>query len=192
MDDNNNINQSAEPNVNQPKMFTQAEKDKEIAMIINREREKVSDYDDIKTKVETLEAEKKERSLADASDLEKANIQIEELTRTNVSLTGQVSEFAKHKTRNLVLGDAKYNALPRVYKDSVLLSDSTEDVQQSAEKILSEYQADTGKKIESTFGIPPKQDTTISTPDTVIKNPEGLASALKDRVQSIIKNSGRG
>ena len=62
------------------------------------------------------------------------------------------------------------------------MNDDVEVVQQSAEKILEEFNNDMGKKVSKTFGIPnaTKDETVI--PITEIGSPEDIKALLRNKI----------
>jgi hypothetical protein len=54
------------------KQFSQSEHDKAVKEAVAKEQEKYKDFDTMKTTLESLLTEKKERELSEMSDLEKA------------------------------------------------------------------------------------------------------------------------
>ena len=183
MDENNNT-QNVETK-EEPRTFTQAEKDREIATLINREREKFKDYDEIKKNYESLIQEKKEREMSEKTEVEKLQAQLAEVNNQLVTARGEISEFSKQKVKITVLDNEKYRKLPRAYKNMVEASEDMETVQASAEKILEEYNQDMGGKISNTFGIPKKTETNIATPkteNTVVRSANDIATALREKI----------
>jgi len=173
----------------QPRMFTQAEKDRELAMLINKEREKYSDYDTIKSDYEKLMNERKEKEMAEKTEVERLQAQLDEVNSQLVNANGQISDFNKQRVKMTVLDDEKYRKLPRAYKNMVDSSDDMETVQQSAEKALEEFNKDMGGKIGATFGIPKTINTEIATETnkpTVIKDASDIAATLRNKIQSAI------
>jgi len=183
MDENQNT-QNAETK-EEPRLFTQAEKDREIATLINRERDKFKGYEDIKKNYDSLIAEKKEREMSEKTEVEKLQSQLAEVNNQLVTARGEISEFSKEKIKITVLDNEKYRKLPRAYKNMVDASEDMETVQASAEKILEEYNQDMGGKISTTFGIPKKAENNITTPkaeNTIVKSANDIATALREKI----------
>ena len=189
MDENTQEPKTVEP---QGKTFTQSENDRLVGLAIVKEREKFADYADTKQQLETLLNEKKERDLSEKTEVEKLQSINSELTTELTNVRGELTGFQKKQLRTDVLNGGKYLSLPRAYKSLVTLSDSTEEIQKSADEVLAEFEADTGKKVADTFGIPEKPDSTISTPSVEAKSPEGLAASLRSKLMATIKNNNRG
>lgn len=191
MDENKNTTQETEQK-DQPRVFTQAEKDKEIAMIINREREKFKDYDTTKQELEALRTAQREKELAEKSEIEKLQTILSETTTELTNVKTEYTTLQKKHIRNDVLNGNKYLGLPRAYKNMVTLSDNPDEIIASADEVLAEFEKDTGKKVADTFGVPQPSDTTISTPQKEIKEPADLANSLRSLIASKIKLSNRG
>ena len=192
MDDNNTTTTEENKEDAQVQTFTQAQNDKLVGQAIVREREKYADYAENKEMLETLLAEKKERDLANKSESEKLQSINSELTTELTNVKSELTNYQKKQVRNDVLNAAKYQTMPRAYKNMVTLSDNAEDVMKSAEEVLEEYNKDTGGKIQSTFGIKSDKDTIIAEPAKEIANPTDLANSLRSKVLGMIKNNNRG
>jgi hypothetical protein len=78
------------PVVTEPKSFTQEDLDRVVAQRLTREREKYADYDEVKKRAETLEAEEKKRKEAELSENGKLKILLDEKE-------SQILELSKHK-----------------------------------------------------------------------------------------------
>lgn len=192
MDENTNTsNETLEEKKTEQRTFTQAEKDKEIAMVIKREREKFQDYDSIKGDYEKLVNAEKERELQTKTETEKLSIQLQEVQEKLVQANGQIASFTQEKTRMTVLDDEKYRSLPRAYKNMVAMSDDIETVQESAEKALEEFNKDFNGKVSNTFGIPNKSNKEPSEVDkkiTEVSKPSDIASTLRAKLNNAIRN----
>lgn len=192
MDENTNTsNETLEEKKTEQRTFTQAEKDKEIAMVIKREREKFQDYDSIKGDYEKLVNAEKERELQTKTETEKLSIQLQEVQEKLVQANGQIASFTQEKTRMTVLDDEKYRSLPRAYKNMVAMSDDIETVQESAEKALEEFNKDFSGKVSNTFGIPNKSNKEPSEVDkkiTEVSKPSDIASTLRAKLNNAIRN----
>jgi len=149
---NNNDNNDGDQK-HSTKMFTQSEFDQHIARERKKIEEKYKDYDTLKTQLEELMKEKKERELAKKSEVEKRDIQIQELTQKLTKIETEYLTEKKKNLRNEILSDPKFSVLPKAYKNLVKISDNLEEIKESAEEALKEYEKDFGKKRES-FGSP--------------------------------------
>ena len=82
----------------QEKMVPQAEVDRIMSQRLAREKEKFSDYEDIKKKAETLEAEKKQREEAELTENEKLKKDLEEAQRKADEIALEKEQLSKFKT----------------------------------------------------------------------------------------------
>lgn len=192
MDDNTQTPETKKEDAPKVQTFTQAENDRLVGQAIVKERQKYADYNDTKQQLEALLSEKKEREMANKTELEKIQAAHSEVLTELTNAKNELSTYQKEKVRNSVLDGSKYRGLPRAYKNLVSLSDNAEEVMAAADKVLEEYQNDTGKKVAETFGIPEQQDTTISEPAKAVANPSELAASLRQKVLGAIKNNNRG
>jgi hypothetical protein len=176
----------------QGRVFSQAENDRLVGQAIVREREKYADYNDVKTQLDSLLAEKKEKEMANKSEVEKLQALLSETTTELTNVRGELTTYQKKTLRSDVLNGNKYIGLPRAYKNLVKLSDNMEEIQASADEVLAEYEKDTGRKVAATFGIPEQPDTELEIPKKEVENPAGLAASLRSQIMSKIKNTNRG
>jgi len=82
---------------NQEKMIPQSEVDRIISQRLARDKDKYSDYDDIKSQLETLQAEKKEREEAALSASEKLQKSLDEVNLTLSNVKKERDEAKKFK-----------------------------------------------------------------------------------------------
>ena len=191
MDDNNtqNLEQEVEkrPEKESSKTFTQSEVDQMIARATQRTKQNFGDYDAIKQEHEALLAEKKERDLANKTEVEKLQAMNSELTTELTNVKGQISTYEKERLRMDVLNGNKYLNLPRAYKNLVVLSEDKEAIIASADEVLQEFENDTGKKVADTFGIAEPKDTTLAQPSKKVETPEDLAASWRSTIMSKLK-----
>jgi predicted N-acyltransferase len=171
------------------KLFTQSDFDSRIALESKKLNDKYKDYEDVKNQLETLVNEKKEKELAEKSEIEKRDIQITELTQKMERLSGDYDKAVKQNIRNNVLNQSKYAKLPRAYKNMVVLSEKEDDIIQSADEVLKEFETDLGKNKES-FGTPIKtaNDAVNTILGKEITTPEELSRKIKEGLVSKIRN----
>jgi len=136
------------------KTFTQSDFDQMIAREKKRMETTYAGFDDMKKQNETLINEKKEKELADKTEIEKAQIETKEITAKLDTLTSEYAKAKQVNLRNDILSDAKFNKMPKAYRNLVELSDDTDIVQKSAEDALQEYEKDITGKEKPTFGAP--------------------------------------
>jgi predicted nuclease with TOPRIM domain len=182
----------ARPDKETSRTFTQSEVDQMIAKAAQRTKQNFSDYETIKTEYETLKAQQKEKEMAEKTEVEKLQAMLSESTTELTNVKTQYTELSRKQLRNDVLNGNKYLGLPRAYKKLVSLSDNKDEIIASADEVLEEFKKDTGKEVAATFGIPEPQDTTLSEPAKEVKDPADLAAALRSKIMSKIKMSGRG
>ena len=152
-----NADPAAEPEKEpeaQEKTFTQSDFDRIMAKKIKEIESKYSDYSETKLKYEELEKLQKEKELAEKSELEK-----------------------KINLRNEILSLGKYSSLPRVYKNSVSLSESKEEIIASADEVLKEWEKDRGKSPD-TFGAPMPQNGKAAAP------PLSAAQRVQEKIKA--------
>jgi len=162
------------------KVWDQSEHDRAVADAQRAERDKFTDYDDMKAKITTLEDEREKKELAEKTELEraqheltKANSELEKLQETNKT-------FSLKELKSQVLSDPKYSVLPSVYKKSISLSENEIDLRAEADKMLEEYQIDIGTTKPS-FG----KSTEPAAPERrsgVHKTANDLREALNKRI----------
>jgi len=169
------------------KTWTQSEVDKHAAALLNREKEKYSDYDTMKQTLESLMQEKTEKENANKSELEKAMDRLQTLEQRNEELESMSKTLELEKLKNNVLSDPKYSDLPKAYKSMVTTSSNEEEVRAMAEAALEEYKNDFTGKTSEQFGIPAPKKETKFVPTEVINDPTTLANALRERVSNLLK-----
>jgi len=174
------------------KTFTQSEVDQIAGRAVKSERQKYEDYEEIKSQYEALMQEKKEKELSEKSEVERLNALYSEVVTQNTDLTNELSTYKKKQLRQDVLNGAKYRGLPRAYQNLVELSDDKDSLIASADKVLEEYNNDTGKKVSETFGIPQQKDTTLVEPKKTAENPADLATSLRSKILNTLKQQNRG
>ncbi len=165
--------------------FTQSELDSMIAKAVHGEREKYEGFDEMKTQLDTLTKEKKNKELENKTELEKIQILFNEQTAQLTTAQNEVLELNKAKIRNEVLNDPKYSLLPSVYKNAVDLSDDPEAVKESAEKILNQYSVDMGAK-GTNIPVPPVPNLD-GKPKINLGTPAQQLSNITDRIKNRIK-----
>ena len=169
------------------KDWTQSEVDKHTASLLNREKEKYSDYEDVKKQLETLMQEKTEKENANKSELEKALDSLQTLKQRNEELESMSKKVEMENLKSNVLSDPKYTDMPKAYKSMVATSSNEEEMRGQAEAALEEYKKDFTGKTSEQFGIPaPKKETKFE-PKEVITDPNTLANALRSRVTSLLQ-----
>lgn len=171
-DNSDNPNDTADKNTN--RVFTQSEVDQLVAKVVKNELAKFADYGDVKAKADALEAEKRERELSEKSEVEKAQVKLQEWEKKYGALE---SEYKAQKTvivKNDVLADHKYAGLPKVYRDSIRLSENADEIKSHADEMLKQFQADM-KGIKTNVGAPGEVPPTTPAP------PKTLAEILKER-----------
>ena len=170
-----------EPSTN--KVWDQSEHDRAVAEALRAEREKYSDYAEVKKSYQELLKQKEENDLKDATELEKAHHELTKVSQELDALKSANKTFELKELRNTVLSDAKYSGLPLAYKNLVELSDNKMDVEASAEKALEQFKADfevTGKS----FG---KSKDPTPPPPKMEGNPRS-ADDLRSRLRAKIGN----
>ena len=165
--------------------FTQSDVDKLMAKESIKIKDQYKDYDTMKGELDAMQKDKKERDLAEMTELDKAKLKTEELEGQLSQLTIKNVEYGKSVKRQRVLNDAKYNILPRVYKENVILSEDEAEIIKSADEILTEFKADTGDVVKETFGIkePKAKNNTV-----VITSPEDYSKHLKSTLMERLKS----
>lgn len=156
------------------KVFTQSEVDQLVAKVVKSELSKYADYSDVKTKAETLEREKQERELKDKSEIEKAQIAAKDWQEKYGKLEQEYKTQKLINVKSDILADSKYAALPKVYRDSIHMSDNADEVKAHADEMLKTFNADISK-VKTTVGAPGEA------PPTAPEKPKTLAEILKER-----------
>lgn len=134
--------------------FTQSEHDKAVADAVKKAVSEFADHNDLKTKLETLEKEKKEREMAELSELEKRDIQLKELNEKLAALELANNQLKIDSLRSQVLSEMEYTGMPRAYRMQVEGNDE-ESIRESAKTVLEEYKADLEKQGKKpSFGVP--------------------------------------
>ncbi len=165
------------------KTFTQSEHDQALATIEKKIKDQYKDYDDVTKKLTKLEKEKKDKQLEEASEIEKRDIQLKDLTEKIESLTNDYSKEKLKNMRNDIFSDARFTKLPRAYRNLVALSESKDEMIESANEVLKEFDKDFGRK--DNFGGP------ITTKD--IKPGDNGAKTMAQKIkESLIKKSSIG
>jgi superfamily I DNA/RNA helicase len=144
------------------------------------QRAKFQDYDNLKSKLSTLEEEAEKKALAEKTEVEKAQHELTKAQSELEKLQEQNKTFTLKELKNKVLSDSKYSQLPSVYKNAVALSDNELDIQAEADKVLEQYQIDFGVTGKS-FGKP----TEPAAPEKksgVIKTVNDLRETLNKRM----------
>ena len=159
------------------KTFTQSDFDRIMAKKIKEIESKYSDYSETKLKYEELEKLQKEKELAEKSELEKREIKIQELSSKLEDSETKLSNQTKINLRNEILSLGKYSSLPRVYKNSVSLSESKEEIIASADEVLKEWEKDRGKSPD-TFGAPMPQNGKAAAP------PLSAAQRVQEKIKA--------
>ena len=172
--------------------FTQAENDRLVGQAIVRERAKYADYDEKTKQLESLLLAQKEKDLADKSEVEKLSTINSDMVTELTNAKSELDKYKKLQVKNDVLNGAEFAQLPRAYKNMVELSESQDDVMESAKAVLAEFEKDTGKKITASFGIPEQKDTVLSEPAKKVENSVDLANSLRSKITSIINNRNAG
>ena len=164
------------------KLFDQSELDRIVAREKSKEREKYADYEDMKAKLNDLVKEKNERELSEKSEIEKANIRLQEQSKYIEELNEKNKKLRTESTRNEILNDSRYKDLPRAYKNLVMVTDDVERIKASADEVLKEYERDFSVKSGSFGG--PVSETKKSEDIAAQKELErsSLASQIKDAV----------
>jgi hypothetical protein len=91
----------------QEKYVPQSEVDRIISQRLAREQQKYSDYEDIKKKAETLEAEKKQREEAELTAAEKLQKEVEALNKSLKDTQLERDQFKEFKTNFEIAEQAK-------------------------------------------------------------------------------------
>jgi predicted nuclease with TOPRIM domain len=158
MDDDSQTTQEKTDDDKNVQTFTQSELDKIVAREKSKVKEKlgsqVAEFEDLKSKYESLAQKEKERAEADMSELEKAKAVISDLNNELTELKVKAADFDKERTLSRVLSNSKYAQLPRAYKNLVIASDDEDAVIESANKAVEEWQKDNQGTAQKTFGLP--------------------------------------
>jgi len=152
------------------KTFTQSEFDSKTSEFERSVKEKYSDYDELKKKNEDLEKEKKDRELAEMSEVEKAKKISEDLEAKNKELEIKNHDLLIKELRNEVLSTEEYSVLPSIYKEKVE-GDTVELIKESAKKIMERYtndMKDKGKDVAIPKNLE-KKDKTDGRPLTAVQ-----------------------
>jgi hypothetical protein len=123
------------------KSYSQSEFDSLMAKKESELKEKYADYDDLKSKYTEIEKWKKEKELAEMSEVEKQQKMVDDLKAQNEKFEKEKNEMALQILKNEVLSDKKYATLTRAYKQLVKGA-SKEELELSADQALKEYTDD--------------------------------------------------
>lgn len=107
---------ATKPEATETKTFTQDEVNDLIAKRLEREKKKLdryADYDDLKTKVSEYESKQKEKELAEMSEIERLQKQLEEKDGNAQSLAKQIEEMNAKMERERIVNEF-YKAAPSV------------------------------------------------------------------------------
>lgn len=157
------------------KTYTQSEADQLVAKILKQELGKYADYSDVKAEAETLKREKSERELAEKSEIEKAQLVAKDWQDKYGKLESEYKQQKLVNVKNEVLSDKKYAALPKVYRDSVRMSENADEIKSHADEMLKQFTADVAT-VKPTIGAPGSSPT----PTEPVKA-KSLAEILKER-----------
>jgi hypothetical protein len=164
------------------KTFTQSELDS----MMSREKKKLesqyADYNEMKTKLDELVKEKEDKELAEKSEVEKKQVEIEKLTQKVNELSSEYETQKRLNLRNDVLSDTKYSKLTRAYKNLVKLSDDKDEIIANADEILEEFEKDFSKK--ESYGTPLEKGKSNGGINT---HPNNLAEHLKAKIAERMK-----
>lgn len=172
------------------RMFTQSDFDAALAREAKRYEEKYKGYDDLKASVEKLAKEKAEREMADKSEIEKAQLRLAEQAKKIEMLAAENHNFMVERKRDTILSDAKFSALPRAYRNMVKASENDDEVRESADSILKEFEADFGLK---KAGAPTPGAATVAInhaaniASTMGMHPKSMADRLKAQLAARMK-----
>lgn len=134
------------------RVFTQSDFDKMVSLEKRKIEEKYKDFDTIKSQYEELSKQAKERKDAEMSEIEKERSLRQKLEDEINKIKTDYNNQRQINIRAEILDMPEFRSLPRVYKNSVSLSEDRETIIESAKAVLKEFEADLGKK--ETFGIP--------------------------------------
>jgi hypothetical protein len=168
------------------RVFTQSEVDIIAAKQVSKYKEQLSDYENLKAQNESLAKEKKEREMAEMSELEKLNTKLADIENEKARLAAENSAYKQNSRKLEILNTDKYADLPMKAKNAIKASDNDEEIIKEADEWLDVFKRTTGDIVDRSFGIKHK-DTT----DTIIAhNSDDVAKGLKARVQAKLEGFG--
>ena len=181
--DTNEINEVESAEKQSNRVFTQSEVDKLIATTVKRKLDEIGDVQSMKEQLELLSKEKKYRELSEMSEIEKYKDKMAELEKITLEKENALNQYKQKSTLAELFSDAKYNKLPKAYKNLVAYSDDSEELIKSAEVALAEYNADIGGGIKETFGIPTTPTgNPVKSARQVIKGAGDMQQALRAQI----------
>jgi len=160
------------------RVFTQSEYDRAVAQQMKRANDLEAQMKATNEKLAEFEKQRKEKELAEMSELEKANTLNKELQAQIEGLNGKIQDFQKMELKNNVLLDPKYTVLPAVYKKAIA-GDTEEDLKASADAIVEQYNNDIAKLgvDKPNIGVP-----NLKTDDPA-KKPIGVKAILAEKLK---------
>jgi hypothetical protein len=171
-----------EPTTN--RVWDQSEHDRALTEALRAEREKYSDYDEVKSKLTSLLDEKEKQELSEKTELEKREHELSKIKQQLEEKDGILSQFKLKEIRDGVLSDPKYKELPAVYKNAINLSENEAEVQTEADKVLDQFNADFNRTGQS-FGKATEKKPPDTKPLSVPKDADDLRASLKSRMAGI-------
>jgi hypothetical protein len=136
------------------RMFSQSEVDQMVAKLSRKIEEKYNDYDSVKKEIESLRKEREEKELAEKSELEKTQINLDKINKELEITKQENSRFKLENIKNSILQEPRFAKLPRAYKNLVVASENSDEVRQSAEDVFREFEQDHNGLKSENFGKP--------------------------------------
>ena len=131
------------------RLFTQSEFDKALKREKERAKQEIAaKYDDIdleefaQVKAQLRNALESKKTENKPNELETAKGQIAELSNKLSEMNELNESFKKSQVKLQIMSDTRYAALPRVYKERIAESTNPNDVMDSADALLAEWQKD--------------------------------------------------